>query len=168
MRRLFVTLFVSLSIVSTCAVAQFKSTNEAKPNVSESLIRSDGSGLWFGLFNPNNFKMQHSYSLSYMTFGRQGLSLGTYTSSLYYKFSDPLDVQVDVSVRHSPFGGFGSQMNKDISGIYLSRAQLNYRPTDNMLFQVQFQQFPTMYWMNDPWRSGNFFRSYHQSLRKDE
>ncbi len=168
MRNVLSFLVLSLLLVAWSASAQFKSTNETKPNVSESLIKPAGSGLWFGFFDPNNLKMQHNFSLSYMNMGGQGMSLGVYTSSLYYKFSDPLDVQFDISIMHTPFGGFGSRDKSDFSGIYLSRARLNYRPSDNMFFQVQFQQIPPMYWMNDPWRSGSFFRLYHQSIREEE
>ncbi len=136
--------------VSTPLMAQFKQQVDSRPSVSESLVRAESSSLLFGWFDPNRFSMRQSYSLSYMTAGGQGMSLGVLTSSMFYKVSDPLDVQFDVSMQHSPFSSFGN--SKSLSGIYLSRAQLNYRPAENMLLQIQYRQLPSMYWwgMNRP------------------
>lgn len=167
MRNTIVVLVAGSMLVTSVATAQFKSSAESKPNVSESLIRSNSTGAWFGWLNPNNFRMNHSYSLSYMNFGGQGLSLGMYTSSMFYRFSDPLDVQFDMSVMHSPFNSFGANAQNDLSGIYLTRAQLNYRPSENMMFQIQFRQMPPMYWMNDPYRTNAFFGGFH-SIRQEE
>ncbi len=143
-------LIFSLLFVSLPLMAQFKQQVESRPSVSESLVLPQNSGFLFGWFDPSRLSFHHSYSLSYMTAGGQGLSLGVFTSSLYYKFSEPLDVQFDVSMQHSPFSSFGN--TKDLSGIYLSRAQLNYRPSENMLLQIQYSQLPSMYWwgMNRP------------------
>lgn len=138
----------SLAILMICVslplMAQFRQQVASRPSVSESLVRSGNSSLLFGWFDPSRFSMRHSFSLSYMTSGGQGLSLGTYTNSLFYKIADPLDVQFDVSLQHSPYSSFGN--TKDFSGVFLSRAQLNYRPSENMLLQIQYRQLPTMYW----------------------
>ncbi|MGB2869339.1 MAG: hypothetical protein WBD36_12870 [Bacteroidota bacterium] len=141
-------LLVILVFVSSIAPGQFKSQGESRTSVNESMVRSDGGGLILGWFDPSKFSMHHSYSLSYSTFGGQSMSLGVYTNSMFYQFSDPLSVQFDVSLMHSPFNSFGDQFSKNLSGIYLSRAELNYRPSENMLFQIQYRQLPAMYWMN--------------------
>jgi len=122
--------------------AQFKTKEIDEPPVSQSFIRSDDSGLLFGWFNPSNLKMTQSYSLSYQTFGQNGFALGVYTNSLSYQISNPLSLQMDVSVMHSPYSSMGSDFSKSLSGIYLTRAELNYRPSENTLFQVQFRQLP--------------------------
>ncbi len=135
---------VTVACMSLPLMAQFKQQVEPRPSVSESLVRAESSNLLFGWFDPSRFSMRQSYSLSYTTMGGQGLSLGVYTNSLYYKIANPLDVQFDVSLQHSPFSSFGN--SRDLSGIYLSRAQLNYRPSENMLLQIQYRQLPSMYW----------------------
>ncbi len=146
MRSLFYSL-IGLVLVSAIASAQFKTKMNDEPSVSQSLIRSDDSGLLFGWFDPGKLKMSQSYSLSYQTFGQNGLALGVYTNSLSYQVSDPLSVQMDVSVMHSPYSTLGGNFSKSLSGIYLSRAEINYRPSDNTLFQVQFRQLPaSMYY----------------------
>lgn len=81
------------------------------------------------------------------------MSLGMYTNSMYYKIADPLDVQFDVSLMYSPNNGFMGGSQKDFAGIYLTRAQLNYRPSENMMLQINFQQYPMTSWM---WGSYGF------------
>ncbi len=137
-----VSLVLALFLLNAFAFGQFKTNLKDEPSVSQSLVRSDDSGLLFGWFDPGKLKMAQSYSLSYQTFGRQGLALGAYTNSLSYQISNPLSVQMDVSVVHSPYSSLGGDFSKSLSGIYLSRAELNYKASDNMLFQVQYRQMP--------------------------
>jgi hypothetical protein len=136
-----------LLIVLVCGVvdAQFKSGIRQEPSVSESLVRPNDSGLMFGLFDPSKLTMRNSYSLSYSSFGNQGVALGVFTNSLAYKFSDALSMQTDISVMHSPYNSLGDKYGKSLSGIYLSRAELNYKPSENTLFQIQFRQMPNSF-----------------------
>ncbi|HLF20562.1 MAG TPA: hypothetical protein VI704_07215 [Bacteroidota bacterium] len=151
---------VAILLIVSTSNGQLKSRADQKPSVSESIIRYDNSGLLFGWFDPSRLTMRHSYSLSYSSFAGQNLSLGVYTNSLFYEFSDPLSVQFDVSLMHSPFNSFGPEFSKSFSGLYLSRAQLNYRPTENMWLQVQFRQVPALYWLGNPgYYSPGFFNS---------
>jgi hypothetical protein len=150
-------LVLALVVFTSVALGQFKSTVESKPTVSESIFRPDDGGLLFGWFDPSKLTMHHTFSLSYQTFGGQGVSLGVYTNSLLYRFSDVLDVQADVSLMHSPFSSFGKQFQNNLSGIYLSRAELNYRPWKNTLLQIQYRQLPPLYWLGSSYRSFNFF-----------
>jgi hypothetical protein len=146
------------------ASAQYKSTGtSAMTGVSSSVMRPS-DGLLFGWLDPSRLSMRHSYTLSYSSFGGRGLSMGMYTNSLAYRFSDPLDVQFDVSVLHSPFGVPGGM--GDFGGIYLTRAQLNYRPTDNMWLQIQFRRLPPMYWWGSGYTS-DFFDRTHPSGAED-
>ena len=147
--KIIVKTTVLLSIICAIAVAQFKTKPESKPSVTESLVRQDGNGLLFGWFDPSRLTMHNNYSLSYTTSGGKGFSLGTLTSSLAYQISDPLSVQFDISLMHSPFNNLGGKFTNDISGIYLTRAQLNYRLSESTLFQLQFRQLPALYWLNN-------------------
>lgn len=153
MKILVKTLIVLLAL-SAIAVSQFRSQPEARSSVGESLLRQDDGGLLFGWFDPSRLSVRNSYSLSYSTSGGKGYSLGELTSNIAYQISNPLSVQFDVSLVHSPFNNIGGSFAKDISGIYLSRAELNYRPSKNMFFQIQFRQLPAMYWLNNYDRFG--------------
>ncbi len=141
--RSLVCLLLAVGLISAIASAQFKAASNDQPSVGQSLVRSDDNGLLFGWFDQSKLQMRQSYSLSYQTFGQNGLALGVYTNSLSYQISDPLSVQMDVSVMHSPYNSFGDKLGKSLSGIYLSRAQINYKPSDNTLFQIQFRQLPS-------------------------
>jgi hypothetical protein len=138
-----------LIVVSFMAIGQFRSQPEARSSVTESMIRQDDGGLLFGWFDPSRFTMHNSYSLSYTTSGGKGFSLGTLTSSLAYQISNPLSVQFDVSLMHSPYNNLGGNFSKEISGVYLSGAELNYRPSKSTLLQIQYRQLPAMYWLNN-------------------
>lgn len=142
-----------LLVVSAIAVGQFRSQPEARSSAGESLLRQD-DGLLFGWIDPSRLTVHNSYSLSYTTSGGRGYSLGELTSNIAYQISNPLSVQFDVSLVHSPFNNLGGSFAKDISGIYLSRAELNYRPSKNMLLQIQYRQLPAMYWLNNYDRFG--------------
>jgi hypothetical protein len=102
--------------------------------------------------------MRHAISFSYATAGGEGLSLGTYTNSMMYQFTDNLDAQADLSISYSPyntFSKFGNARN-DLSSIYLSRAQVNYRPWENVTLMLQYRQMP-YYGLN---RYGSPFYDY--------
>ena len=140
--------FLAVMLCFTSAFAQFKSTVDPQPSVSQSMVKQDDGSFLLGLIDPNNFSMRHSFSLSYMTFGGQGMSLGTYTNSMMYKFSDALDIETDISLMTSQFNSFGKQAQSSFNGLFLNRAELNYRPWKNTLFQVSYRQLPANYWMS--------------------
>ncbi len=147
--RILVSIGVAACVIAVTANAQFKSRPESTPAVSESMVRPDDSGLLFGWFDPSRLTFHNSYSLSYTTSGGKGFSLGTLTSSVGYQISDPLSLHFDVSLMHSPFGNLGGNFANNISGVYLTRAELDYRPSKNTLLQIQFRQLPTLYWLNN-------------------
>lgn len=127
------------------ARSQFKGQIEREASSSGGLITQQSSSLFFGWFDPSRFTMHHTFEMSYQTFGGQGMTLGTYTNSMSYRFAEDLDARADISMSYSPtnsFSSFGGQKSKDFSGIYLSRAQLNYRPWENVTVQIQYRQLP--------------------------
>jgi hypothetical protein len=132
-------LFVSVSY------SQFKDPGFPTSNVKEGIISNSFSPL-FGFLNSDNFQMKHSYSLSYSSFAGQGLALGVYTNSMFYKFSDNLDVQVDASLVHSPYSSFGKDFQNSLTGFYINRAALNYRPWEDVFISVQYRNLPSAYY----------------------
>ncbi|MGD0338672.1 MAG: hypothetical protein ABSB78_07760 [Bacteroidota bacterium] len=141
-------MLVALAVLF-CGVAhaQFKSqVNQEHPSVSGSILRNDYSSFdLFGWFNPENFQMQHSITMSYMSMGNQTLGVNMYTNSMSYKFSDRLNVQADVSLMMSPYGSMPQGLKNQFSGLILNRAQINYTPWDDFHIQVQFNQNPYGY-----------------------
>ncbi len=150
-------LSVLILVMSSLSYAQFKDQLSNSSNVGNSLIQPDDSnGLLFGIFNPANFAMRQSISMSYMTLGSQGIALGMYTNSMSYKISNPLSISADVSLLNSPYSSLGSNFSKGLNGIYLTRADLNYHPTNNFQIDLQFNQNPMYryynpYYYYNPW-----------------
>lgn len=142
------------------AGAQFKSQAGADSRISESLLQSSPSSFLFGWFDPSRFQMHHSLSFSYQTFGEGGMSLGTYTNSMLYQFADNLDARADVSLSYMPTNSYARFGKQDMSSIYLSRAQLNYRPWENVSVQVQYRSIPftplSSPWYNPWYREDGF------------
>jgi hypothetical protein len=156
MRRSIGVVVVLASALSVMAVqqstAQFKRTADEEPKVSDSFIRPETNSDWLGFFNPENFKMRQSYSMSYTSMGHQGLALGMYTNSMMYKFSNAVDAQVDVSLQHSPYSTFDQRFQNSLTGVFLNRAAINYRPADNLLFRVSYEKIPFgLYGMYGPY-----------------
>jgi len=141
-KRMLVAAAVAL-LFASASMAQFKTQVEQGPRVSDGVSSQTGSFL-FGWFNPESFRMRHSFDLSYHTMGGQGMSLATYTNSMTYDIAENLNARADVSMSYSPyntFSTFGGKKN-DLSSIYLSRAEVNYKPWENVLVKFQYRQVP--------------------------
>jgi hypothetical protein len=132
-----------LVCVSALASAQFKTQADQEARVSDGLMHESAPSLFLGWFNPEKFHMRHSFDFSYSTIGGEGLSLGTYTNSMTYEIADNLNARADVSLSYSPYNSFSTLSKKDdLSALYLSRAQITYKPLDNMFVQIQYRQLP--------------------------
>ena len=137
-------LLVIFLISTTASFAQFKDSGFETNSVKEGIV-SENSNAIFGFLNSDDFIMRHSFSLNYATSGGQGMSLTSYTNSMFYRLMNNLNVQLDVSVMYSPYSTLGEQFQKDISGIYISNAAINYHPWDNFSVHLQYRSMPFGY-----------------------
>jgi hypothetical protein len=157
MKRHIVAAVAILAVLTTAGQAQFKSQAEQESRVSHGMIQDGSSSFLLGWFNPEKFHMLHSLSFSYQTLGGEGISLGTYTNSMMYEFAENLNARADVSLSYSPFASSGLMtkgMKDNLSSLYLSRAELNYKPWDNVLVHLQYRRTPCgMYYspFGSPW-----------------
>ena len=155
MNRISLILMIVM-LVSAITNAQFKSQGE-QPSVAQSLVRPTGINSFLGLLNPDNFMMRHNFSLSYLSSGGTGLSVASYTNSMFYKISDPLNIRFDMTLQGSPYGP--SAYQNALSGVYLSRAQLNYKPWENFMVKFEYNRLPMNYFgWNNPWSASPFYR----------
>ena len=110
-------------------------------------------GFLNALINPAKFSMHHSYSLSYYSVGKQGSSQGLYLNTMSYQFSNPLSMQVRIGYLHQPFGGFGQTLG--MNKVFLQRAMLQYKPSENMIIKLDYQQLPaTLFNPYQRWHMG--------------
>lgn len=144
MKRFSITagiLILFFAITTMQAAAQFRGQETGAPRVAGSMVQGGEASSIFSFFNAENFRMNHSYSMSLMTMGGRSMSMGMYTNSMFYQISDPLDVRLDVSMAHSPHNTFNNNMS-DFSGVFISRAEVNYQPSENFRVQFLFRQIP--------------------------
>jgi hypothetical protein len=133
-------IFVLNLFVTTPSYSQFKEI----PKETKSKIKS-GNGLIFGFINPKNFSINHSFNLSYATFGNSSVSLASYTATLSYQVLKNLKLSADVTMQYSPYASLGSNnsvLNKDFqnsfNGINLSKVSLQYKPAENMFINIDY------------------------------
>ena len=133
-------LLFAFLILSMSALAQ---DLEPKSNVfTVSKLAQKPKGIFDFFLNSGNFKMSHSYSVSFMSIGGHSFNQGLYLNTMDFRFSDPLTAQVRVGFMHQPFGGQGLMGNKS-GKLFLQRAMLKYKPSENTVFSVEFQQYPS-------------------------
>jgi len=78
-----------------------------------------------------------------------------------YSFNKDLYIEADVSLVTSPYSSFGTEHAKSLNGVYLSRAQLNYRPVDNMNITIQYNGGPFNYY--SPYN--NYYSPFRRGFR---
>ena len=134
-------------IAASTTNAQLKAQDEQPVSTAQSLVHPMPSiSNFLGLLNPDNFMMRHDFSFSYLSSGGSGVSLASYTNSMFYRIADPLNVRFDLTLQGSPFGSYGPLEQGSLSKLYVSRAELNYRPAENMFIRLQFSQSPFNYY----------------------
>lgn len=157
MKKLLFMILLTMSV----SYAQFRNDNNSG-DIKNSIFKGNSTDSILGFFNPDNFSMHHSFDLSYSTFGSDGMALGVYTNSMAYKFSDKLDLETDISIVNSPYNSFGQSFTKQINGVYLSRAQLNFKASDNMNISIQYRSFPGG--LYSPYSFGGYSPFYRDSF----
>ncbi|MEO8664562.1 MAG: hypothetical protein ABI462_03620 [Ignavibacteria bacterium] len=147
MKKIIVALVVIL-MSSTLSHAQFK-----EPEKTPS-YKSTGN-LILGFINPNNFTMNHSFNVSMISTGYGNVSLTSYVNSMNYKISDRFNVSADVKFQYSPFASskFGTSnstaLQNNLSGLFLSRASLNYKISDNSFINFEYRRYDESDYLND-------------------
>ncbi|MCB2203600.1 hypothetical protein KQI65_02535 [bacterium] len=141
MKRHFTTILLFL-FVPVLLQAQFRGEEPRRPSVSDGMYQESGSAPILGFFHPENLEMRHSLSFSYGMMGDQGLGMSMYTNSLRYRIAEPLSVRADISMMFSPFGSASQSFKNDISGIFLRRASIDYKPSKDMNISLQYNSYP--------------------------
>jgi hypothetical protein len=153
--KFVIPLLMLSTVLATPLFSQFRGEEPGLPSVRESVYRNSASNNILGFINPDNFEMRHSVSVSYGSVGDQGLGLSMYTNSMRYRISGPLSVRADVAMMISPFGSMASRyQQQDLSGIFLRRASVDYRPSKDMQISLQYRNDPYSY--HGPYSGGRY------------
>ena len=135
-------LIILFLTAASFSFAQFKTDIEKPVDIKAGITNYSPSSLLLGFINLNNIEMHHSLSMSYGASANYGVALSTYTNSLSYN----LNLEIDASIVNTPYNTFGDSFTNSINGIYLSRAQLNYKPSENTNIILQFRSGPGSYY----------------------
>lgn len=134
-------LVVLLSLIDP-AQAQLRDDAHVREAPTQLYAQDSGVNVFDKLFSDEYFRMGHSYEMSFNSFGGNTSSLGMYTNSMMWQFSQQLAARVDVSVAHSPFGGSAMGFQDQNPRVFLRNAEVAYRPADNVQIHFQVQQSP--------------------------
>lgn len=163
-RSIFAVMIVLMA--SSFSFAQFKGYDDKGPS---SYKTTGNSNLILGFFNPNNFTMNHSFNVSMVNSRYGNVSLTSYINSMNYRVNDRFNISADVKLQYSPFASSGlgtdyaSNVQKNLSGLFLSRASLNYRISDNSFINVEYRRIDESDYINgyyNPFNSYNQYRPY--------
>ncbi len=144
MRNLFL-LFVLVCFLAAVqpATAQLRSEVPKSDKAPTKLYKQDATSFSLNdLFDPADFRMNHSYTFSAGSFGGGGYSYGLYTNSMRWQPSNKLAARVDVGFMHSPFSALSGNASGLNGRVYLRNAQIAYRPAENIQLNFTVRQNP--------------------------
>jgi hypothetical protein len=152
MKKLFFLILLILAVTGYTN-AQYKIGNE---NLNEST-----NNMILGIFNTKNFSMHHSFQMSVLSSQYGSYSVTSYINSMSYRFSDKLNVSADISLNYSPFASsvygkeFAKGMQNDLTGITLSRLDLNYKISDKASFRIEYRNYKNDFYNYNPFYGYN-------------
>lgn len=161
MRKLLIIFILAAGV----SFGQFKADGDNTPDIKKSITNPFTGDNIFSFFNPDNFSMSHSFSMSYGSMGSQGLALGVYTNSMAYKFADNLSLSADISLVNTPYNTYGDAFTENLNGLYLSNATLQYKPWENTKIVVQYRQVPGG--MYSPYYGGYNYGGFNNGFFSD-
>lgn len=158
MKRIIV-FFAAIFLTANFSFAQFKGYDDKGP----SSYNKSSSNLLFGFINPKNFTMNHSFNVSMVNSGYGNVSLTSYINSMNYRVTDRFNVTADVKVQYSPFASSNmgaassAALQKNLSGVFLSSASMNYRISDNSFISFQYRRIDESDYLNDYYNPFNTY-----------
>ncbi len=104
----------------------------------------------FSLLDPSRLQIRNSYSFSYVSAGKYSGSFGLYQTSIGYKVSNPLYVQVDLGYLHQPLT---FKNNLDVSNRFFPNFHLYFNPGNNFHLSIDYLTGPSnsynRYWYQE-------------------
>lgn len=136
-------LLVFIFVATSLSLAQLREHQNKSSDYLGGIVkdRSEEPGNWSNLFN---MTMDHSYSMTFGSFGGQYQNLNAYTNTMHFFFSDKMTGRVDLSVLHSPFGNSYLNAGGDNGEVdfIIRNAELNYQLSEKSNIRISFQQVP--------------------------
>ncbi len=165
MKRIIVFIF-ALVFTSNFSFAQYKGYDDKGP----SSYNKGSNNLILGFINPKNFTMNHSFNVSMVNSGYGNVSLTSYINSMNYMVTDRFNISADVKVQYSPFASSNlgpsasTALQNNLSGVFLSRASLNYKISDNSFINFEFRQLDESDYFNNYY---NYYNPFYSNARNN-
>lgn len=166
MKRIIILIAV-IVLTSGSSFAQFKGYDDKGPSKNT----TGSNNLLFGFINPNKFSMNHSFNVSMVNSAYGNVSLTSYINTMNYQFNDRFNISADVKLQYSPFAdnGLGSAssqaLQKNLSGVFLSRASLNYKISDNSFINFEYRRIDQSDYLNNSYNPFSPYSSYNPNWR---
>jgi hypothetical protein len=144
--RSAIILAASLCVMSSMALAQENAATTSignfngAPRAGDLLAPAKQTG--FSLLDPSRLNISHSYMMSYFSGGGRSGSVGLYMSTLQYQLSRPLSLRVGLGYLHQPLGFLSSSANT-VENQILPNFRLDFRPSENFHFMVDYMTIPS-------------------------
>ncbi|MBL7191072.1 hypothetical protein ISS30_05200 [bacterium] len=136
----FVVFFLVL-LLSLQVLGQYRENTPSTPVRSRFTVPAQSN--IFGLFNPQNLQMSHSYSFMVATSNSGSLMQGLYLNSMRYRISDPLTMNVRLGILHQPYSSYTGYTPQAAN--FLGGVELEYHPTNNIGLYLGFSNMPIYY-----------------------
>lgn len=132
---------IRISILGAVSIAQAFSPSLSGPSgVVPSLGMESPQPV---LVDPKRFEMRQSVTFSAASGGGSSLTQSYYQNSMSLRLSDPLTLHLDLGIL-SPLTASGPATEGIQPGAYLvPSVGLEYRPTESLLFQLQYTRLPS-------------------------
>jgi hypothetical protein len=133
--------FLLMLAVGIPAQAQLREEVRSSQSPVRLYSTNEATQLLNRLFDPNHFRMGHSIEFSTSSFG----SLGMYTNTMQWQFSQKLAARLDVSAAYSPMGDDASKFTGGASNsprVFVQNAELAWRPSSRTTLHLSFRQSP--------------------------
>jgi hypothetical protein len=142
-------LVLVMTIVLVGAVVAAPTYQDSRPGLNDYLSGKSRSML--GLLDPSRMTIQHDIQMGVSFGGGSSLMQSLYASRIGYRLSDPLTLTFTIGMANTRFGYGPTYYN---TNSLLGGAALDYRPTKDIFFHLEFMHGPGLY------PSNAYFNSY--------
>ncbi len=125
-------------------LAGAQTDNSSTLRVNDYLRSGSGYGLGlqpFGFLDASRMTFNHSYSMSYLASGNQGVMRGLFMETIGYRISNPLSLTVNLGYMHQPYSSLGPD-GLTQEGSFVGGAALTWRPAKNMFLHLEVANYP--------------------------
>lgn len=158
MKKYLIFIMLIVALVPYPVLGQLKSQDKPVEISQEILRPSQNSFMGLSIFDPSKFSMTHSFSMSFFSVGGKGLSQGLYLNTMTYQIANPLMLRLQWGIQNYAYNSLAKNNPLFQNGLFLSGAELQYKPSDKLEMRIQFSSMPN-YMYNSYWYD-NSYRPY--------